>query len=113
MKTLERLKGDMLLEYVPPMNLLQVFWVIALEFYVVEKDFRALLIIGPAQLVLKPRALHKLHVFLVRLTSFPMLVSHPSVSGEIAQLNRQSAYTGCDQPCKAPRWHHTFKQCWM
>lgn len=54
-KTLERLKGDALLEYTVPGNLL------------------ALAIIGPASCVLNPRDLHKLHVFLVSTTSLPIL----------------------------------------
>lgn len=54
--TIEGVKSDALFSYQPPFNLL------------------ALLILKPATYLLSPRQLHSANVFLIRLTSFPILV---------------------------------------
>lgn len=54
--TFEGVKSDALFSYQPPFNLL------------------ALLILKPATYLLSPRQLHSANVFLIRLTSFPVLV---------------------------------------
>ncbi|KAI5981944.1 hypothetical protein EDD15DRAFT_2329796 [Pisolithus albus] len=54
--TIEGVKSDALFSYQPPFNLL------------------ALLILKPATYLLSPRQLHSANVFLIRLTSFPVLV---------------------------------------
>ncbi|KAF9530419.1 hypothetical protein CPB83DRAFT_850884 [Crepidotus variabilis] len=55
--TIEGVKADFLFSYQPPVNLI------------------ALLILLPSSYVLSPRWFHKLNVFLIRLTSFPVLLS--------------------------------------
>ncbi|KAF8632212.1 hypothetical protein AX15_001972 [Amanita polypyramis BW_CC] len=55
-KTIQRVKSDALFSYQPPFNIL------------------AFLVLKPASWVLSPRALHSLNVFLIRLTSLPILV---------------------------------------
>ncbi|KAH9068507.1 hypothetical protein EDB83DRAFT_2506124 [Lactarius deliciosus] len=81
--TLEGMKSDALFSYQPPFNLL------------------AFAILLPASWVLTPRNLHSANVFLIRLTSFPVLVTislyerylltHFSIH-ESAQLMAQSIY---------------------
>ncbi|KAH9177399.1 hypothetical protein EDB89DRAFT_2112315 [Lactarius sanguifluus] len=81
--TLEGMKSDALFSYQPPFNLL------------------AFAILLPASWVLTPRNLHSANVFLIRLTSFPILVTislyerylltHFSIH-ESAQLMAQSIY---------------------
>ncbi|KAF8737604.1 hypothetical protein AX14_012600 [Amanita brunnescens Koide BX004] len=55
-KTTERVKSDVLFSYQPPFNIL------------------AFLLLKPASWFLSPRALHSFNVFLIRLTSLPILV---------------------------------------
>lgn len=55
-RTLERIKADAMLEYVPPGNL------------------AGLLLVAPAKLFLNERYFHKLHVFVVRATSVHVLL---------------------------------------
>ncbi|KAK2463448.1 hypothetical protein APHAL10511_004534 [Amanita phalloides] len=55
-KTMERVKSDALFSYQPPFNIL------------------AFLLLKPASWFLSPRALHSFNVFLIRLTSLPILV---------------------------------------
>ncbi|KAH8980895.1 hypothetical protein EDB92DRAFT_1899322 [Lactarius akahatsu] len=81
--TLEGMKSDALFSYQPPFNLL------------------AFAVLLPASWVLTPRSLHSANVFLIRLTSFPVLVTislyerylltHFSIH-ESAQLMAQSIY---------------------
>ncbi|KAF8556200.1 hypothetical protein OG21DRAFT_1437510 [Imleria badia] len=54
--TIEGVKSDALFSYQPPFNIL------------------AFLILKPASYVLSPRALHTANVFLIKLTSFPILI---------------------------------------
>ncbi|KAG8213231.1 hypothetical protein J3R82DRAFT_11697 [Butyriboletus roseoflavus] len=54
--TIEGVKSDALFSYQPPFNVL------------------AFLILKPASYVLSPRALHSANVFLIKLTSFPILI---------------------------------------
>ncbi|KDQ56997.1 hypothetical protein JAAARDRAFT_35597 [Jaapia argillacea MUCL 33604] len=54
--TIEGVKSDALFSYQPPFNLM------------------ALVILWPSSFVLSPRALHTFNVFLIRLTSFPVLI---------------------------------------
>ncbi|KAH7928247.1 hypothetical protein BV22DRAFT_1126692 [Leucogyrophana mollusca] len=54
--TIEGVKSDALFSYQPPFNLL------------------AFVILKPASYILSPRALHSANVFLIRLTSFPILI---------------------------------------
>jgi len=54
--TIEGVKSDALFSYQPPFNIL------------------AFLILKPASYVLSPRALHSANVFLIKLTSFPILI---------------------------------------
>lgn len=67
--TIEGVKSDALFSYQPPVNLL------------------ALLIMLPASYVLTPRWFHKVNVFMIRLTSFPILLL-------IAGYERQAKRTG-------------------
>ncbi|PVF95960.1 hypothetical protein CPB86DRAFT_763124 [Serendipita vermifera] len=54
--TVEGVKSDALFSYQPPFNLL------------------AFLLLGPLSLFVSPRTLHSVNVFLIRLTSFPVLI---------------------------------------
>ncbi|KAF9466490.1 receptor-activated Ca2+-permeable cation channel [Collybia nuda] len=54
--TMERVKSDALFSYQPPFNVL------------------AFMILKPASFVLSPRALHSFNVFLIKLTSLPILI---------------------------------------
>ncbi|KAI8996333.1 hypothetical protein BD414DRAFT_197116 [Trametes punicea] len=67
--TLEGVKADSLFSYQPPINLV------------------ALCIMLPASYVLSPRWFHKVNVFMIRLTSFPVLLG-------IAWYERQSKRSG-------------------
>ncbi|OSD02921.1 hypothetical protein PYCCODRAFT_1388954 [Trametes coccinea BRFM310] len=67
--TIEGVKADSLFSYQPPINLI------------------ALCIMLPASYVLTPRWFHKVNVFMIRLTSFPILLA-------IAWYERQAKRTG-------------------
>ncbi|KAM5534661.1 hypothetical protein V8D89_011673 [Ganoderma adspersum] len=67
--TLEGVKADSLFSYQPPVNLI------------------ALCIMYPASYILTPRWFHKVNVFMIRLTSFPILLS-------IAVYERQAKQSG-------------------
>jgi len=67
--TIEGVKADSLFSYQPPINLI------------------ALCIMLPASYILSPRWFHKVNVFMIRLTSFPILLL-------IAWYERQAKRTG-------------------
>ncbi|KAF8653547.1 hypothetical protein AX16_003910 [Volvariella volvacea WC 439] len=67
--TIEGVKADVLFSYLPPVNLV------------------ALCIMLPASYILSPRWFHKVNVFMIRLTSFPVLLL-------IAAYERQSKKSG-------------------
>ncbi|KAI0267672.1 hypothetical protein BC834DRAFT_54466 [Gloeopeniophorella convolvens] len=97
--TLEGVKSDALFSYQPPFNLL------------------AFAILWPASWVLTPRALHTANVFLIRVTSFPILVTitlyerycltHSSVR-ESAQLAAQAIYSSLPRPIKSLPFFETL-----
>ncbi|KAH9989483.1 hypothetical protein BJV77DRAFT_1151491 [Russula vinacea] len=90
--TVEGMKSDALISYQPPFNLL------------------AFAILWPASWVLSPRRLHTANVFLIRVTSFPILLTislyerhvltHSSVR-ESAQLMAQSIYAFLPRPVRS------------
>ncbi|KAH9965028.1 hypothetical protein BGW80DRAFT_803197 [Lactifluus volemus] len=67
--TIEGVKADSLFSYQPPVNLF------------------ALWVLLPASYVLSPRWFHKVNVFMIRLTNFPILIT-------IALYERQAKKTG-------------------
>ncbi|EIN06002.1 hypothetical protein PUNSTDRAFT_127492 [Punctularia strigosozonata HHB-11173 SS5] len=67
--TIEGVKADPLFSYQPPINLV------------------ALLIMLPASYILSPRWFHKLNVFMIRITNFPILLT-------VAWYERQAKNTG-------------------
>jgi len=89
--TLEGMKSDALISYQPPFNLL------------------AFAILWPASWVLSPRSLHSANVFLIRVTSFPTLLTisfyerylaHSPVR-ESAQSMAQSIYDFLPRPVRS------------
>ncbi|KAI0312291.1 hypothetical protein OF83DRAFT_1166026 [Amylostereum chailletii] len=90
--TLEGMKTDALISYQPPFNLL------------------AFAILWPASFALTPRALHTANVFLIRLTSFPILITihiyerfmltHASLWGS-TQTTAQTLYHSLPRALKA------------
>ncbi|KAI9463324.1 hypothetical protein BJY52DRAFT_79038 [Lactarius psammicola] len=97
--TLEGMKSDALFSYQPPFNLL------------------AFAILWPASWVLTPRNLHSANVLLIRLTSFPILVtislyeryllSHFSIH-ESAQLMTQSIYNALPRRVRSLPFFEAF-----
>ncbi|KAI0300759.1 hypothetical protein BC826DRAFT_1096100 [Russula brevipes] len=90
--TLEGMKSDALINYQPPFNLL------------------AFAILWPASWVLSPRRLHSANVFLIRVTSFPILltisfyerfVPTDSSLRESAQQVAQSVYGSLPRPVRS------------
>lgn len=97
--TLEGMKSDALFSYQPPFNLL------------------AFAILWPASWVLTPRSLHSANVFLIRSTSFPILVTislyerylltHFSIC-ESAQLMAQSIYNALPRRVRSLPFFEAF-----
>ncbi|KAF8837769.1 hypothetical protein BDN67DRAFT_1071196 [Paxillus ammoniavirescens] len=81
--TIEGVKSDALFSYQPPFNIL------------------AFLILKPASYVLSPRALHSANVFLIKLTSFPILIviavyeRHLASGQEMRESGRDAARSFC------------------